>query len=125
MATSLLVAVSLLVVLWLCQPEVHVRPDQFDRIRLGMSQVEVEEALRLKAGYMAYDGAPHHTLITQDGPDMEPERMLHWCGKTHSIFVWLGDDGRIACRSLTKTEWTGTETTSRVWRWLGWHDITK
>jgi hypothetical protein len=124
LAASVLAAVCLLVVLWPRQ-EADVRPDQFDRIRLGMSRDQVEGVLGLEAGYMAYDGVPYHTLIAQEGPDMEAARMLHWCGQTHSIFVWLDDDGRVACRALVRSEWSGTDPASRAGRRLGWAGDTK
>lgn len=127
MALTILVLATLclLLILWLAQPANLVRPEQFEQIRMGMSRGEVEDVLRLKASYMAHDGNCHHKLLKQEGPDMDATTMLNWNGDSHSIFVWLDDDGRVACKALVRTEWTETNMFSRIGRKLGWRHDTK
>ena len=100
LAILILMALCLLLLSWMSQPQHSIRPDQFEQIRLGMSRGDVDNVMNLKEGYMAYEGSCELTLISQEGPDMDASRMLAWYGEEFAIFVWLDDDGRVASKSL-------------------------
>ena len=125
LAILVLMAICHLLIYWMSQPQHSIRPDQFERIRLGMTRGDVDGIMILKEDYMAMEGSCELTLMTQDGPDMDASRMLAWYGEEYAIFVWLDDDGHVASKSLTRSQWTRTSISRQIGRKIGWPEYTK
>jgi hypothetical protein len=89
------------VALWLIVPPDRVNREAFGRVRLGMTEAEVEEVL----GRPAAEGAPGAVVMFEGVPEsfVDPDsfpagRRRQWLGREHAILVEWDERGRVSGR---------------------------
>lgn len=125
LAVAALTAVVLAVV-WLLWPEPAIGPASYERIRLGMTQAEVEAVIGLPPGiYHNQIGGEALTSDVRGLPmsrSSDYHRSAEWWGTKHGIFVAFDKSGAVVgCQLFDVQPPRGSAgLLERIRSWLGW-----